>query len=334
MKKQVLIAAVAATMTSVAMADISITGNAKFEYTNTDNGSSSINKANTEANLSIKGKSGDTTAVVNVELNSDSNSTVSTADAVNVEDMYVTTKLGDVNVKAGNFASGTTALLGEIDNGGRAHNKVSLSTKVGPATIGYHVSSEAGSSSSAGAGATQQNSDTAAVTISMPVAGFKVQVKEQTDSYTGFGISGDVAGFGVRLEQKNSDSANSDVTFGQITKDVNGMKLGYAWIDADAANKVDEDDSSIFAREMGAGSDETYTTGVNQFSVQTTAAGNTITLKAGTVEEASTDNDFTQIDVKRALASGATLAVTYTDYELVNAATSTETFEVDLSVKF
>jgi hypothetical protein len=36
MKKQLLIAAVAATMTTVSMADISITGGAKINYTNTD----------------------------------------------------------------------------------------------------------------------------------------------------------------------------------------------------------------------------------------------------------------------------------------------------------
>jgi len=45
-----------------------------------------------------------------------------------------------------------------------------------------------------------------------------------------------------------------------------------------------------------------------------------------------------QIDVKRALASGATLAVTYTDADNVVATSATKhdvaTFEVDLSVKF
>ncbi len=317
MKKQLLAAAVAATMTSVAMADISITGNAKFEFTNTEIGSNAaVNATNTEVNVSIKGSHGDTTVVLNNEFNSSS----AAGAGMDTEDMYISTKIGDVAVKAGNFATGTSALLGEIDNGSRAQDKVSLSTSVGGFKIGYAVA-ESGSA---------LNSDEASVSISGKVAGFNVAIKEESDSYTGVGVSGDIAGFGVRLEQKNSDTANNDVTFGNITKDVNGVTLGYAWIDADAVNLIGEDDSAIFAREGNGATVD----GVNQISAKLSAAGNTITLKSGTVEEGSTDNDFTQIDVKRSLAGGATLAATYTDYEVVNSADSTEKFEIDLSVKF
>ena len=326
MKKQLLIAAVAATMTSAAFADVSISGDAKYEYKNIEDvNNSTTNTGHTEVNLSVVGKMGDTKVVLNSEYNG--------AGAANfdVEDMYIQTKIGDVTVKAGDYATGTSAILGEIDNGARSTDKVSLSTSVGGAKIAYSTTPGAGSSDS--------------VTVSTAVAGFDVAVKEASDSYTAFAISGDVAGFGVRLEQQNSDTANSDVTFGNVTKEVNGITLGYAWISADdSADTVTEDDSSIFAVEMGQASNagqKDNVNGVSQISAKTSIAGNTVTVKAGTLKAKSSyqDADFTQVDVKRALASGATLALTYTNADTAaiatgTAQTDTSTFEADISVKF
>jgi hypothetical protein len=323
MKKQLLIAAVAATMTSVAFADVSITGNAKFEWSNTDTGSLSVNKTNSEVNLGVKGKSGDTAVVLNLEFNTHGG--VSTAGHMDVEDMYMTTKVGDISLKLGNYASGTGALLGEIDEGGRAHNKITASTTIN----GVKIYAGNGGTIAQATGASAMNNNMFAG-VSAKVAGFTVQAKHNSSTVNSFGIKGDVAGFGVRLEQKNSDTASSDVTFGQITKSMNGLDLSYAWVDADSAGKIGESDSSIFAREANAAT----ATGVTQISAKTSIAGNTVTLKSGTVEEGSTDNDFTQIDVKRKLASGATLAATYTDYDNVATTGTTEVFELDLSVKF
>jgi len=73
MKKQLLIAAVAATMTSVAMADISISGNMKVNYTNNDNNSAVTNKVNHEANLVIAGKNGDTSVHIEMALDDSAN---------------------------------------------------------------------------------------------------------------------------------------------------------------------------------------------------------------------------------------------------------------------
>jgi len=330
MKKQLLIAAVAATMTSVAMADISITGDAKYEYKSIeDANNSTTNTGNTEVNVSIKGTNGDTSVVVNTEFTDGSSTTAGAG--VNVEDMYMATKIGDVSLKMGDFASGTSGILGEIDNGARATNKVSASMNVAGATVGYHTTPGSGVSDS--------------VTISMPVAGYTVNVKEAPNSYTAYGISGDVSGFGIRLEQQASDTADSDVTFGNLTYSTNGIDLGYAWISADdSATTVTEDDSSIFAVEMGQasnGGQKTNAVGLKQFSAKTSVAGNTVTVKAGTLEHkgAVQDSDFTQVDVKRSLASGATLAATYTVADTANVATGTAmtdtaTLELDLSVKF
>ena len=328
MKKQLLIAAVAASMTSVAMADISIAGNAKYEYKNIeDTANATSNTGNTEVNLVVTGKTGDTSVVVATEF-TDGSSTSAGA-GVNVEDMYMTTKIGDVTIKAGDYASGTAGFLGEIDNGARGTDKVTLSGDLAGVAVSYSSTPGTGSSD--------------AVVLSTDIAGYTVSLKESSNAYSAIGISGDVAGFGVRLDHLNSDTANADITFGSITKDVSGVTLGYAWIDADDASTLaTEDDSSIFAVEMAAsGVQRTNTNGVQQVSAVMDAAGNTVTVKAGSLkaEAGYQDADFTQIDIKRPLASGATLALTYTDADTAEVAngtamTDTVTFEADISVKF
>ena len=323
MKKQLLIAAVAATMTSAAMADVSITGNAKFEYFNTQTSTVSTNKTNTEMNLGVKGKNGDTSVVINVEVNGHGD------DQIDIEDMYMTTKIGGVTVKGGDYASGTSGLLGEIDEGGRANDKVTLSGSTGG------VSWYAGNSGTSG-GSTQINGNMF-VGASMDVAGWKVQAKHNSATVDSFGISGNVSGLGVRLEQKSDTAANGDVTFGNLAYSTNGIDLGYAWIDADKAGKVTESDSSIFAVEMATSAGAiSSATGVSQISAKTSVAGNSVTVKSGSVEKgisATADLDFMQIAVSRPLASGATFAATYTDKD-DSATTDTQILELDLSVKF
>ena len=325
MKKQLLIAAVAATMTSAAIADISITGDAKFEYFNSQTGTAaSTNKTNTEANLKIRAANGDTKVVMDLEANTSGGA--NTAGALDIEDMYVTTKIGDISVKAGNYATGTSALLGEIDEGGRATNKVTVSTKVAGATI------YAGNSAAAGVGQTAINNNMFAG-VKMDVAGMTVQAKKNSETVNSFGVAGSFSGVNVRLEQKNSDTANSDVTFGNVTTSMNGVELGYAWLDADSTELVGETDSSIFAVEMGGNS---YATGSSQITAKTSLAGNSVTFKSGKLDDgiaAGTDLDYMQVSASRDLASGATATVTYTDKD-ATASTDTETLEIDLSVKF
>ena len=319
MKKQLLIAAVAATMTSAAMADISISGDAKFEYQNveTTGVAINVNQTNTEVNLKLRGQSGDTSVVVDVA--SDGNS------ALVVEDQYLTTKVGDVTVKAGNHTTGTSSILGEIDEGGRSNNKVTLSTTLGGAKV--YVGN--GGSSTGSTGFTTINNNMFAG-ISMDVAGVTVQAKKVNDTEDAFGVSGDMSGVAFRLEQKQGTGSNTDVVFGNVTTDVNGISLGYAWIDADADSLIAEDDSAIFAVENAGSGDSN-----SQFTASTSVQGNKVTLKAGTVgfKAATLDRDYTQVAVSRSLASGATASVTYTDKELTDT-TDSQTFEAELSVKF
>ena len=338
MKKQLIAAAVAASMSAVAMADISITGDAKFEYDNTDTAGTSSNSTATEYHLNVTGKSGDTTVVMKFELDTDG------AGAMDLEDNYISTKVGDISVKAGNMASGTGALLGEIDNGGR-ERKATLGYKMG--NIDVYAGNTTGSTSRGDGNTTINNNMYAGVKFN--VAGNAIELKKNSDTKDSFGIKGSVSGINYRYEAKDEDSSG-DASYVAVDTTVGGMTIGYAVLDADAASQLTENDSSEFAVSVaGTQAASTYynatstqtATGQKQFRIGTTVDGTSITLKSGTIEKglgATTDLDYSQIQASRKLSSGSTLVVTYNDRDYVASSggtvSSEENVEVELNVKF
>ena len=337
MKKQIIAAAVAASVSAVAMADISISGNANYEWFSTTTGSANaVYTTDTEVNLNIRGKSGDTSVVADLEL-SDSG-TPSSADVLDVEDLYITTKVGDISVKAGNYGSSTSALAGEIEHGGRSTNKLTLSTNVAGWTLGYAQS-----------GATVDN-DGSSISASGKVGDVKVSFKEASDTATYVGLSGALAGINYRVENKDADAANSDVLFVDVSTKVGGATVGYTVLDADQGGLIKEGDSGILGlsvngtdnADCNAQSDNTAANrcgsakGASQLRISAPMAGNTLSAKIGTIEDGlgtGNDLDFTELKLTRALASGATLNIVYDDYDNTTSE-STEVLEIDLSVKF
>ena len=368
MKKQLLAAAIASTVSAAALADISITGNAKYEYFSKETGSNpSTDTANTEVNLSFKGKTGDTSVVLNMEFNSHGDVSITDTDTatsvtltnettpigdnggsnvaaltnatpnangsrgyLDIEDMYMTTKVGDISVKAGNWVSGTGSLGGEIDVDSRSSNKVDLRTTMGGATF------YAGNNSvAAGAGETTLNRNMYAGVV-FNAAGNKIELKKVSNTRDAIGLNGAVAGVNYRLEQIDDDTDGNTV-FGNITTETNGISLGYAWLDADKVNTLSQDDSDIFAVEAGGSGYKTTSDGQKQITVSTNVDGNKVTVKSGSIDKGvstGADADYFQVGVSRKLASGATAAVIYTDKDTTTAGTSTESLEVELSVAF
>jgi len=342
MKKQIIAAAVAASVSAVVMADVSITGNANYEWFSTETGTAgAVYTADTEVNLKIAGKSGDTGAEVNLEFNDGE-----AGDAkLDVEDVVFTTKVGDIAVKAGHYASGTTAFLGEIDSGSRAQDKLDLSTTMAGWKIAFSQAEDTSLDTI--------DSDGSAVTVSGTIGDVAVTIKEASDSYTAIGATGSLAGINYRIENKDADAANSDVLFVDLNTKVGGATVGYTVVDADAACKITEGDSGIFglsinhtdgtvsscaaASNTGSATLRGHSaTGANQLRISAPMAGNTLSAKIGTIEDGlgtGTDLDFTELKLTRALASGATLNVVYDDYDATSS-TSTEVVEIDLSVKF
>ena len=322
--KKLIAAAVASSMTAFAMADIAITGNAKYEYDHTDNAGTTTNTANTEVNLFVKGKSGDTSVVANLELNTHGGA--DEAGRLDIEDLYMTTKVGDVSVKAGNYASGTSAHLGEIDNGSRGNDKVTLTYSMGDIDI------YAGSN---GVAAAEENSTVSENmfygAVIKNVMGNTINVKHHSETQDSFGIKGSMAGVNYRYEATDKDGSG-DAYYGELTTKVGELTLGYATLDADVASLLAEDDSSLFALSTG---DFSTATGQDQVMLSTAVDGTTFTVKMGTMEKgisSSVDKDYSQVKASRKLASGATAVITFTDEDVSGG--SKENMEIELNVAF
>jgi hypothetical protein len=322
--KKLIAAAVASSMTAFAMADISITGDAKYEYDLNDDNGTKTATANTEAHINFTGKSGDTTFVANFQLVENA-----TDGDFDMEDTYISTKVAGIGIKAGNYASSTSGLAGEIEEGGRSHGKVMLSYKLGDIDL---YAGNGGESLAAGTvGADQGVNGNMFAGARTTVAGQTVEIKKNSEVLDSFGIKGSAGGVNYRYETQDHDTYG-DAYYAEVSTTVSGVTLQYATLDADSASMLTETDSAVFALESGNYSNSD---GQDQIAVSTTVDGNKITVKSGTVDKGistTVDKDYTQLSVSRALASGATAVVTYTDQDMSTG--DKQNLEIELNVKF
>ncbi|CAC9530826.1 hypothetical protein, partial [uncultured Gammaproteobacteria bacterium] len=168
--KKLMVAAVAATMASASMADISIKGDAYIQYADkgiSNNGSVTANSK--RVNLNVIGKSGATTVVASFRTDDD---TPARSGASNLHQFYITTKVGPVNVKAGDFYS--TIGLGAWSKSEARTDALSLSTKVGPVTLGVHTAD--GTTKKNSSGSVVSVSGTTHVSVAVKIASAKVKV--------------------------------------------------------------------------------------------------------------------------------------------------------------
>ncbi len=295
MKKQLLIAAVAATMASVSMADISITGSTKA---NVLDGVPSI-----EADLKITGKSGDTSVVANISLdNGVKNGTAATLEAVNstkmVEDLYVTTSLMGVKAKAGAYRSGASE-LDQTD--ATPSGRYNLSTTMGGITATYEAKAA-----------------THDLTLGGTVAGVSIMHKMKNNDDSETWVSGSFGGVNASWNQEHTDSGDLNDTAITVSTEMNGVTATYVAIDAES-NKV-ASDGYIGKFEL-----TTANTEASAFGLSTAVAGNTVTFKK--IEIANVDSN--KVIVNRVLGNGATFEATYTDNDTAN-----DTLDFELAVKF
>ena len=141
---------------------------------------------------------------------------------------------------------------------------------------------------------------------------------------------------GVTVAYHNVDDLDATASTGKsslmVSGAVQGFDLSYAQADTDSGATIDSDsyfgDTTAFATTVAQGSD------ISGFGISTTLAGNTVSAKSITVENTATDTDIVKFVVTRPLAAGATLEVQYTDEDTGTTASSRETFDVELAVKF
>jgi hypothetical protein len=313
MKKQLLIAAVAATMTSVAFADISITGQMKANYTSTDIAGTNVNTVSTETNLYVAGQSGDTK--VHIELDMDSADGAG-AD-MDVEDVWMSTKIAGATVKAGTW-NGSDSLLGA--DAARATGKFAVTLPaMGGVTASFDGSADANKN----------------VVLAASVAGVDVSYKIDDGSQNEVKLSTTMQGVTIAYH----DIADSDVAATATGKSslmvsgtVQGLNLTYAQAETDANALINGDsyfgNTAAYLTPVATGSD------VSAFGISTSLAGNTVSAKQITVDNTGTNTDITKFVVTRPLAGGATLEVVYTDEDTGTNATTRETLDVELAVKF
>jgi len=208
MKKQLLIAAVAATMTSVAMADISISGAAKANITSV---SGSDTAYSTDIDLKVVGKVGATSATIDLE-------TKQTSGSMDIKNAYVKTSVAGANIKVGNWY-GSDSLLG---NGGN-DNVAQISVDYTMNGVKLQWEDQAGNDS---------------VTISGTVGGVKLS-HEIFGSKTDTKVSTDVAGVSITYRSVDNDVDASDMSSLELSTTVSGIKLAYATVDANSSHSSD-----------------------------------------------------------------------------------------------
>ena len=325
MKKQLLIAAVAATMGTAVMADISITGKGEYKYTNADTSGTtgSTNTGAAELNLTIDMKHGDTTAQISHEYATDGNTAGN--DTLDIENAWIATKVGDFGIKMGQWAGSTTAITGDIMANGYSNDKVYVTTSIADVNIGYWMT-PADASVNDG------------ITLNTTVSGVKLELKESINAFTSVRVSGTVAGVAISHENVDSDTAGKDATLTSASYTTNGITLKADVLKGDTSAALGENDGRFAQYDEGANGANnggTDITEIAQISASMALAGNTITLFATEgVENVGTKNNATKIKVTRSLAGGMALEATYTDAENDGATTSTDTFTAKLSVAF
>jgi hypothetical protein len=315
MKKQLLIAAVAATMASVSMADISISGAGKINYTNTDLDLSTAQDTDVikmEFDLKVAGKSGDTGITLNFGgMDSAAKAAVTT---FNLEDAYISTKVGDIAIKAGQWDNGNNSLRASSRT-----TKANLSTTVGGVKIAYEGANEADES----------------VKVSGTIAGVAVAYKEKVGG-DDVSVSGTFQGVKISYLGLNSDSANKDRSLVEVSGELSGVKLKYASAEADTSATIDGDtwmgdfEGASGAYVLSAGQD------VSSFELKTAVAGNTVAFRHTSIDGVSgEDTSFNKVILTRPLSNGTTFEATLTDLDDDGStATDGTTIDLELAVKF
>ena len=316
MKKQLLIAAVAATMGTAAIADVSITGGMKVNYVNTEFGTGhdnsdtplTTNAFNQDLDLTIQGKSGGTTVSMTVATTDTTND----GTALKVEDTFLTTTIGDIAIKTGTWMTGDDMLAETSRNDG----KFEASTTFSGVKVIFSDAENANGS----------------VKVKTTVSNVAVSAEQGPDFET-YTVDTDIAGFGIAYKMRAKDAADSDRSSIMLTKDFNGVGLTYASAEADTGIALEGD--SWLGDYEGAGN-ATLNNGddVSGFGAKMALAGNTVQVKSITVD-ATNDIDFTKFYVTRKLAGGSTFEAIYTDKDVAGSTSSdSKELDLELAVKF
>ena len=336
MKKQLLIAAVAATMATASMADISIKGSANIKMAGKDLSTNTFTTQSSSQNMDvdITGSNGATKVIAHLDIDNASSTggtdTSTDGGTINVDKLYMTTAIGSVNVKAGDWSS-CVGMVEGVQKCTTTDNSISLSTKVGGYTVGV-------------SGGMSDDSATNSLAISGKVAGFDVKIKESEHTYTDIAVKGDLAigtGTGFYVEHMNRDAADSDATLVAAHTVVNGVTLKAASYEADVTGLASNTGE---IRPLGTSLVGDYHTAhattlatikdIKGVGANMDIQGNNVNVVVGEYDTAALNGlDFADIVVTRKLAAGTTLDMSYGKID-TSATADTTNFGAIINVKF
>lgn len=240
MKKQLLAGAVAMAIAGSAAAAVEITGAYKGVL-KTDGSATNLTQ---NIDLSLKGTTGDSTVVVNMDID-DNTATNTSANTIAVSEAYATTKIGDLSVKVGNMKG--LAGSGIMNKKSPASAMVRVGTTMAGiqatvaqkadttnATTGLRVSNDPTLDLATGVGGIKikiQNAlnDSRFITVSGELGKLNTVV-EHTDGATGLQISTKIGDSVVTFVNINADGtqvSQDDGIFGNIAaaNDVSGVVI-------------------------------------------------------------------------------------------------------------
>jgi hypothetical protein len=229
---------------------------------------------------------------------------------MNVKNAYIATSILGANVKMGTWY-GSDSMLG---NGGQTANQMSVDYSMSGVKVQYEFAA-AGDES---------------VTVSGTVAGVALSHESYQDGDSNTVVKGTFGGVTAEyrsFEQDIETAAATDKNSLTLSTEVNGVTLTYAAIDVDGTGLTSTD--AFFGENANLNDAE-------GFGASTSIAGNTVTVKMYDIKDISTqaDDSTTKIIVKRDLASGAILEVTYADTDMGDARADKETLDVELRISF
>ena len=338
MKKQLLIAAVAATMATASMADISIKGSANIKMAGKDLSTDTFTAQSSSQNMDvdITGSNGATKVIAHLDIDNASSTggtdTSTDGGTINVDKLYMTTAIGSVNVKAGDWSS-CVGMVEGVQACTTTNNSIALSTTVAGLTVGV-------------SGGMSNDSANNSFSVSGKVAGLDFKIKDNENTYTNISVKGDVAvgtGTGFYAEHMSRDAADSDATLVAAHTVVNGVTLKAASYEADTAG-VTAGSNNGDIRPLGTSLVGDYHTAhagtlvgikdIKGFGINTDVAGNNVNVVVGNYDTTALNGlDFADIVVTRKLAAGTTLDMSYGKID-TSATADTTNYGAIINVKF
>jgi len=255
-----------AAISTISIADISISGQSKVNakggiYTH-------------EADLTVVGKSGATSVVI--QVGADMN-------AFTTEQLYTKTSIAGVNIKAGTWKSGK----GELGVNAAGDARVNASASMNGIKLAYEDRSNDGGAST---------------TVSGSFQGIKLSHKFKEGDKSETKASAKMGGLAASFHYKNQASDNADTSV-TLKGSVQGMDLTYVRTSSDTGTKMDGYIGKVTTSTV---------TSASAIGVSTTIGGNKFTFKNINMDLAGVTQDTNQkLILTRKLGSGATFEATY-----------------------